>query len=248
MTEQKIRCAAIWGGVLAADLEVSTNGLTACMHSSSADGQKGGDIYYFSVCGSDLLTRIALADVRGHGEGASQVSEWLYNSLQQRMNNLEGNGVLADLNRVVCERGFEAMTTVAVVGYYLGDSTLYFCYAGHPPVFLQRRNETEWRPLSSPAANLPLGVLPQAQYHQAQAMVYPGDRLFLYTDGVIECPNAAEEEFGEERLLEVLRSTSGRSLPQIKQSLLESLLRHTGGTPPPDDVTFMAIEIHGAKE
>ncbi|MEO8029168.1 MAG: serine/threonine-protein phosphatase, partial [Bryobacteraceae bacterium] len=107
---QQIRCAEIWGGVSVVDLDVCTNGLTASILSTASGGKKGGDIYYFSVCSSDKLTRIAIADLRGHGEQVSHLSEWLYQSLEQRMNTLDGAGVLSDLNGLVHAHGFEAIT------------------------------------------------------------------------------------------------------------------------------------------
>ena len=67
----QIHCAEIWGGAAAKEDEVTTPGVHAAIHSSASGDAKGGDLYYFSVCGYDALTRIAIADVRGHGEAVS---------------------------------------------------------------------------------------------------------------------------------------------------------------------------------
>ena len=67
---RRIRCAEIWGGVHNCDEDILTSGITASLYSAAADGGRGGDIYYLSVCSSDLLTRIAIADVVG------QVRRW----------------------------------------------------------------------------------------------------------------------------------------------------------------------------
>ncbi len=162
----RIQCAEIWGGVRIVNTDVCTSGLSASICSLACGGKEGGDIYYFSVCGADKLTRIAVADLRGHGEQVSRLSGWLYASLQKRMNTLDGRGVLAELNPLVCHYGFDAMTTAAVVGYYLGDSNCYYSYAGHPPIFLQQVGQKKCHPLtlslSSGPTNLPLGVLPTA--------------------------------------------------------------------------------------
>ena len=82
----EIKCGEVWGGIRGTDVDAITSGVEACLFSSACDGGKGGDIYYFSVCTGDLLTRIAIADVMGHGKPVSDTSEWLYNSLQERMN------------------------------------------------------------------------------------------------------------------------------------------------------------------
>jgi hypothetical protein len=66
--EHQIGCSEIWGGIQGEDLDVRTSGIVASLHSSAAVGAKGGDIYYISVGSNDLLTRIAIVDVTGHGE------------------------------------------------------------------------------------------------------------------------------------------------------------------------------------
>jgi serine phosphatase RsbU (regulator of sigma subunit) len=76
-----------------------------------------------------------------------------------------------------------------------------------PPLLLHQRKQEGWRrlePGNSLRANLPLGVLPDAQYSQISIAVEPGDRIFLYTDGLSECSNQEREEFGEQRLLAIL--------------------------------------------
>ena len=64
----RLKCSEIWGGIKDTDTEVCTGSLTASLFSSSADGGKGGDIYYLGLCGQETLTRIAVADVVGHGK------------------------------------------------------------------------------------------------------------------------------------------------------------------------------------
>jgi sigma-B regulation protein RsbU (phosphoserine phosphatase) len=245
--EHRIGCAEIWGGVGLADSDVCTRGISASIFSRAADGEKGGDIYYFSVCSADKLTRVAIADLRGHGEQVSALSQWLYGALEKRMNTLDGAGVLAELNTQVRTHGFQAMTTAAVIGYYTADSKLYFSSAGHHP-FLLRRSSGTWRsvPVCSGGAvpaNLPLGVLPSVRYEQDHVAVQPGDRVFLCTDGVLECPNRLGDFFGEERLTSFLESHADLDLAAIKTGLLERLQSHAGGQLSHDDCTFMILEV-----
>lgn len=244
---QEIHCAEIWGGISNFDTDLCTSGLTASLSSTSAEGGKGGDIYYFSVCGADMLTRIAIADVMGHGQEVSRISEWLYASLSTRMNCTKGHDILSELNGLAQERGFQAMTTAAIVAFYLHDSNLYFSYAGHPPMLVRRRATKEWVPVrlhtSPQVANLPLGVQPDVPYHQEQTPLSSGDRLFIYTDGVIEAPNSAGKLFGQRGLLDVLREAGSDSLMDLKTAVLGALRNHTGGSLAHDDVTLMAVEI-----
>jgi len=163
------------------------------------------------------------------------------------MNSLEGNGVLTELNRMVNAHGFDALTTAVLASYCLRDRRLYFSNAGHPPVLLNRKDSGNWKRLEVPGnkevANLPLGVLPGAQYSQLSMALDPGDRIFLYTDGVLESPNSDGEEFGEERLLDVLAKSSGQTLSDLKCAVLQSISEHRGAQSVEDDITFMIVEV-----
>jgi sigma-B regulation protein RsbU (phosphoserine phosphatase) len=90
---------------------------------------------------------------------------------------------------------------------------------------------------------LAFGVDVDAPYDQERMPVSTGDRLFLYTVGVIEAPDGQHTLFGMERLLAVLQDVGDRSLPEIKAAVLGRLREFTGGSLAHDDVTFMAIEI-----
>jgi phosphoserine phosphatase RsbU/P len=243
----KIRCAEIWGGNRPVDTSICTSSLSAAIHSKVCDGEAGGDIYYFSVCSYDKLTRIAIADLRGHGDEASQLSRWLYEALEERMNSLDGAGVLTELNKLVHARGFQAITTAAVVSYYTGDSKLYYSYAGHPPAIIRKRGES-WRSLpienATPGpANLPLGVMANVRYDQRELPLEPLDRLFLYTDGLSERANAAGDLYGEQGLKGILERAGGLELDGVKNAILTDLAMYAGGQPADDDCTLLVVEV-----
>lgn len=243
-----LRCSEIWGGIRNQDLEVCSSGLTASLYSGAAAGGKGGDIYYLSVCENDWLTRVAVADVLGHGEHVSAMSKWLYEALRTRITNLDGHEVLAELNRLAAQRGFDAMTTAAIVGVFKRDGHGYFAYAGHHPVMIRRRSGSDWRNITidektEAIENLPLGVEPSATYSQRKIRVESGDRLVLYTDGVIEAFNGSGELFGFHRLEAILERVGEKPLPELKSAVLDELRHHTGGTLDHDDVTFLAMEV-----
>jgi sigma-B regulation protein RsbU (phosphoserine phosphatase) len=243
----RMRCSEIWGGFRDHDADLATSGIVASLYSGSCRGGKGGDLYYFSVCDSDLLTRIAVADVMGHGEEVSEVSRWVYDSLRARMNDADGSTVLGDLNRRANAYGDQAMTTAAVVAFYRRTSNLYFSYAGHPPILIRRRSDPHWWHGEVDSridlANMPLGVQSDTVYEQRAVPFSRGDRAFLYTDGVIEAPDPSGQLFGMQRLLDVLEGAADEDLPQLKNAVLGALRRHTGGALNHDDVTLMAIEV-----
>lgn len=250
MTEpNQIRCAEIFGGNTLTDIDVCTRGLTASVFSAASEGDRGGDVYYVSVCSSNLLTRIAVLDMRGHGSEVSHLSEWLYRSLEHHMNTPDGAGILSDLNAQVHARGFEALTTAAILSYYIGDSRLYFSYAGHPPALL-RAGRSGWEPLAledtTTPANLPLGVMRAVQYDQQSIVVQPGDRFVIYTDGVLECANRDGCLFGDERLNSVLTANVDESVTDLKQAVSSELRAWAGGALSHDDCTLMAVEVSAA--
>lgn len=247
----RIRCGGIWGGITEVDLDVRTKAIAASIQSCSSSGVKGGDIYYLSLCSGDVMTRVALADVRGHGEGVSHVSQWLYDSLEERINHPDGAGVLAELNGLVCDHGFDALTTAAVISYYSPDSVLCYSYAGHPPI-LVRKSGGAWTPPpmenDSRPANLPLGAMRHVRYDMARLELNPGDRVFLYTDGVVECEDSQGDFYGEERLLDVLERNAGLKLCDVKQAVFRSLQEHAGGELLQDDRTLMVLEVRDPLE
>jgi len=244
----RIRCAEVWGGIGSRDEDVCSGGLVASLHSSACDGGNGGDIYYLSVCEKDSLTRIAVADVAGHGSEVSDVSQWLYGILEEHMNDTDCDRILAELNRSAIDHGIRAMTTAAVAGFYTIDSKLYFAYAGHSPLLLCRKGTDAWCPAvldaaSTQCTNAPLGVIPDSCFDQQRLSLAPGDRLFLHTDGLTEAMDAERELFGTDRLQRALDEAVGGSLADVKRSVLAAVARHTGGAAPHDDVTLLAVEV-----
>ncbi len=247
MYKHKLVCSEIWGGIKNEDIDAVSAALHASLFSSSCKGGKGGDIYYLSVCAHEVVTRIAIADVTGHGESVSNVSQWLFDSLQEHMSNAQENIVLEDVNRVAAEAGLSAMTTAVVVGVYRNEYMAYFVYAGHPPAMICKRNLKRWRriigPRNAAEANLPLGVEADTRYSLQRVSLQKGDRLFLYSDGVIETPGRNGTQFGEDGLRKVLQNSVGKSLSAMKSSVLSALREYAGGSLRHDDVTLMAIEI-----
>ena len=242
----RLVCSEIWGGIGAIDQEVSTAGLTASISSIAVGGEQGGDIHYLSYCRYDFLTRIAIADVRGHGESVTLVSSWVYAAVQAQMNTLDGDRILSELNGRIQTKGLEAMTTAAVLSHDRIRQRLYFCYAGHPPAMVWRPAQG-WSRLEiedeQDASNLPLGVRASATYKQAHIDVATGDRIVVFTDGLLDAEDSDGEAFGEERLLLVLNRECGLSTSAIKYAILDGLLAHTGSAPLEDDLTVLVAEI-----
>jgi phosphoserine phosphatase RsbU/P len=239
-------CSEIWGGTEAINQEVSTAGISASISSVAVGGGRGGDIHYLSYCTLDFLTRIAIADVRGHGESVALLSSWVYLALQAQMNTLAGDQVLSELNRKVHARGLDAMTTAAVLSYDRNQCRLHFCYAGHPPAMVWQR-ATGWQRLENreetETSNLPLGVMAATEYEQGDVVLTGGDRFVVFTDGLLDAEDRNGEPFGAERLSRVLENEFAASISHLKRAILDGLLDHTNGLPLEDDLTLLTAEV-----
>jgi sigma-B regulation protein RsbU (phosphoserine phosphatase) len=144
------------------------------------------------------------------------------------------------------------MTTAAVVAYYRKESEARVSYAGHPPILYQRANDRAWsyaRPSNHKSQsdgfplNIPLAIDLDTLYSQITISMTPGDRLFVYTDGVIDAPNPEGESFGLARLKDALDANAGVSLSGLKSAVLKTLHDFTEKELTHDDVTLIAMEI-----
>jgi sigma-B regulation protein RsbU (phosphoserine phosphatase) len=144
------------------------------------------------------------------------------------------------------------MTTAAVVAYYREEREARVSYAGHPPVLYQRANEEVWSYARPPGRkghsdglplNIPLAVDLDTLYSQITISMTTGDRLFAYTDGIIDAPNPRGESFGLARLKDVLDANAGAALPELKSAVLKKLHGFTEKEQFHDDLTLVAMEI-----
>ncbi len=144
------------------------------------------------------------------------------------------------------------MTTAAVVAYYSQESETRISYAGHPPVLYRRASDKAWSYARPPGRkgqsdgfplNIPLAVDLDTLYGQLTISMAPKDRLFVYTDGIIDAPNPDGESFGLARLKDALDATSEAPLSELKSAVLKTLHQHTEQELTHDDVTLIAMEI-----
>jgi len=144
------------------------------------------------------------------------------------------------------------MTTAAVVAYYRQESEARVSYAGHPPVLYQRANDQVWSFARPPGregqsdglpVNIPLAIDLDTLYSQITISMTPGDRLFAYTDGIIDAPNPDGESFGLARLKDALDANTGNPLSELKSAVLKTLHEFTEKELTHDDVTLIGMEV-----
>ena len=129
----RIKCAEIWGGVDNISTDLCTNGIEVSIYSHSSEGMAGGDIYYFSVCNHDVLTRILLADLQGHGIEVTQLSRWIYDILRKTSTIQKGDPCLRHSMCLLHEQGVKAITTAVLATFSAADFTLRFSMPATPP-------------------------------------------------------------------------------------------------------------------
>jgi len=144
------------------------------------------------------------------------------------------------------------MTTAAVVAYYSQESEARISYAGHPPVLYRRASDKAWSYAKPPGRkgqsdgfplNIPLSIDLDTLYGQITISMAPGDRLFVYTDGIIDTPSPEGESFGLVRLKDALDANTGVPLSELKSAVLKTLHQYSGKELTHDDVTLIALEI-----
>ncbi|HYE75740.1 MAG TPA: PP2C family protein-serine/threonine phosphatase, partial [Blastocatellia bacterium] len=114
-----------------------------------------------------------------------------------------------------------------------------FVNAGHTDGLLLRADgEAVWLK----ATGTPLGLIPEMPYEEAYFELYPGDIVALYSDGVSEAQNEAEEEFSEGRVADLLRQYKNESAKELVNIIYQEIDRFAGTAPQFDDITLMILK------
>src|SRR4029079_19145227 len=130
-----LKCAETWAGNQGASNAVDLPGLRVWVHSAPfGSGQAGGDVHYVSICPSCMVSRIALADVSGHGRAVVSLSETLRELMQRYLTELDQEGLMRDLNDAVrLELDGVHYATMVAVGLHDRRGLMVMTNAGHPP-------------------------------------------------------------------------------------------------------------------
>ncbi len=124
------------------------------------------------------------------------------------------------------------------------NGELRYVSAGHPaPIIIPKSAD----PVLLTNQGFPIGLLPEADYHDELAKLQPGDRLYLYSDGIPDTMDDAEMEFGVERCKSSLLGDRGFSLRESLERLIASLDKWRKGAPLQDDITILGMEYRGIR-
>jgi sigma-B regulation protein RsbU (phosphoserine phosphatase) len=201
----------------------------------------GGDYYDFIHRKRDSHLIVAVGDVSGKGTGAALLMSSLHAAVRaQSQTRASISEVMAEINEYI----FENSPSNKFLTLFYGEldpktGTLSYSNGGHnAPIFVRRSGEVE----RLDKGGLPIGMMQSVVYQEASVAFEPGDVLVIYSDGITESINEKEEEFEEERLIEVVKDNLGRSASGIRDRIDEALSRFVGTTAPVDDMTLMIIK------
>ena len=203
----------------------------------------GGDLYGYLLQGDKLY--IAVGDVSGKGVPASlfmaQATRLFQTMAKQGMMPAE-----------ICTRINDALSgddneNGMFVTFWLGlvDLTtghLNFCNAGHnPPVIGGGEHHGDFLDM---IPNAPIGLFPDFEYEGEEIDTIKGRPLFIYTDGLNEAENPQQEQFGDDRLLDILRDTHFDTARHVISTLTAEVETHRAGAEPNDDLTMMCLRVN----
>ena len=201
----------------------------------------GGDLYGYVLSGDKLY--FALGDVSGKGVPAS-----LFMAQATRLfRTLAAQGITpakiaTQMNDALSgednERGMFVTMFLGLIDLTTGH--LDFCNAGHNPPVLIGDGTTEFIEM---IPNAPIGLWPEMEFEGEEIADITNRPLFVYTDGLNEAENKEQEQFSDEKLLEILQTTPFESSEKTIELLREEVEKHRDGAEPNDDLTMLCVKV-----
>jgi phosphoserine phosphatase RsbU/P len=220
--------------ILPADFPPSTNFRVAARYVPMTS--VAGDFYDFLVS-DDTQAGLLIADVSGHGVPAALIASMVkLAASSQRGNAADPAGLLKAMNTTLCGNTQGQFVTAAYVHLNAKAGELRYSAAGHPAMLLLRGGEV------TPVIEngLMLAAFDSSDYTTTVRPLMQGDRLLLYTDGIVEAEDRREEEFGQERLCALLRESAGLAHAETADMILSSVQQWSAGQD--DDMTLLVCD------
>ena len=206
----------------------------------------GGDFYDYVDTGRDF--RVVLGDACGKGTAAALQAAMVQGILATQATQAEADAgpaqVMAHLNRALCRRLIPARFVTLFYGTLTSGNRLVYSNAGLCRPLLVNNNHVYRLATGGP----PLGLFGDARYEEGRIALHPGDVLVACSDGILEAARGSgngDEEFGEQRVLEVVQERRQRSAEEIVAGLVRAVRAFTGEAPPRDDMTAVVVRFLG---
>ena len=202
-----------------------------------------GDFYDFLLLDENRIG-ILVADVSGHGVPAALIASMVKVAASaQSPHAADPAQVLSGMNRILCGKMQSQFVTAAYLFLDLQNGLMRYAAAGHPPLlcFEQALGATD----SITENGLMLGLFPSAPYSVKEYKLRGQTRFLLYTDGILEASNGAEQFFGEERVREVLSDARNLSAEECAALLIQRVQQWTAHRQE-DDLTVIVIDVQSS--
>jgi sigma-B regulation protein RsbU (phosphoserine phosphatase) len=198
----------------------------------------GGD--YFDLLVGDGRLLLALGDVSGKGIGAALLMTMLRASVRAHWQGPSVAEAVSRINQTVCENTpANKYITFFLAQLDAASGRLSYVNAGHNPPILARANGAIEHLREG---GVVLGLIERTTYSQGEIELTPGDTLLVFSDGVSETWNAEDEEFGEQRLAEIIARWRGLDARAIEAGILGQLDRFADGAKACDDRTLIVLK------
>ncbi len=200
----------------------------------------GGDYYDF-IGTHDGKMVAALGDVSGKGTGAALLMSSLHAAIHGQISarNSLYDTVLS-VNKYLAENTPSNRFVTLFIGELdPGSGSIKYINAGHNPPLFVRADGTV---TMLESGGLPLGLMAGADYEPGIADLGPGDTLIVYSDGVTEATNPEDEEFGLERLVEIVKNNLKASASGLRDRIESALSGFTLNAPANDDITLLIVK------
>ena len=210
-----------------------------------------GDFYDAFLCpgplgeGSPARLVLVVADVAGKGMPAALIMATFQSSLKTLVQKpIPLPDLVSRLCRYCCEHSLEGLrfTTAVIAELDPLTGALAYVNAGHnPPVLRRADGAIEWLT----TGGLPLGVQANIAYESATVSLRPGDRLVIFTDGVVEAQDSHGREYGDARLAALLEDARLEDAAGTLERLMSSVDSFVGTAPRSDDITCLVMRFQG---
>ncbi|MGB2697287.1 MAG: PP2C family protein-serine/threonine phosphatase, partial [Candidatus Zixiibacteriota bacterium] len=197
--------------------------------------QVGGDYYDFIRLNGESFC-IAIADASGKGMPAALMVSLLHAFLRaEAKNKLPPNEVMCNINKLICTSTSSGKFATMFYGEFNPtERRISYCNAGHNyPVVVRKDGAVEYLQ----EGGLIIGAFPKATYEKAERFFNPDDTVVMYSDGLTEAFNPAEDQFGEERLLDLLEGAHRHPAEKIKDMIVQEVNNFSRGSLFWDDFT-----------
>jgi serine phosphatase RsbU (regulator of sigma subunit) len=200
----------------------------------------GGDFYDFIELPDEQIG-LVIADVCGHGVPAAFFMAVTRTKLRDlAVRHSDPGSCLAETNEVLCTQNpLDLFVTVLYCMLDPRSGILRYANGGHNPPYIRRANGSV--ETLRGAGGLVLGALPGTLYPTHTVQLRPGDRLVLFTDGVTEAFNPADEPYGEERLIAEVQAHGAGTSTTLVEHICQSVTSFAGTAPQSDDITLTVL-------